>query len=298
MASTITLGNILAQVDNLIAADDDELSELARYRLIKAAVERYSTDLPDKYSEDEVGDAGKYYKLTGTSAVLANWVEGFSRITAIEYPAATIAIDQWPNYLEPEDWRDDYFYGGDRYLWLPNHAPAATETMRITFTVPYGWTASATTQAVTQTAHGFVVGDYVYEESDKYFKAIDARIATHIITVKDINTFTAALLQTTIPVGDFFALCNLAAGMCCQAISAKYSRTNDPIINADSVGHTGRAAEFAQRAKDFIKLYLDHVGLAMGQDGGKSNQATGEFVDMDTVPGWPSGRQYIFHGGR
>jgi hypothetical protein len=296
--STIPLSLFLAQVDNLISADDDELSKLARYRMIKSAVERYSTDAPDTYYEDEVGDAGKYYKLTGTGAVLANWVEGFSRISSIEYPAATVASDEAPNYLEPEDWRDDYYFSAERYLYLPNHTPAATETMRIGFTIPYTWTASATTQAVTQTSHGFVVGDYVYEQNDKFHKSIDARIATHIITAKDTNTFTAALLQTNIPVGDFFALCNLAAGMCCQAISAKYSRTNDPTINADSVGHTTRAGEFSRRAKDFIGLYERHLGISGGENGAKITQAAGDFVDFDTAPGWPSNRGYIFHGDR
>lgn len=295
MASTIPLDLILAQVDNLIAADDDELSRLARYRMIKAAVERYSHDKPDVYYEDEAGAASKYYKLTGSSCVLAQWVDGFSQVRSIEYPAATIASNQAPNYLEPEDWNDSYAYAGDRYLYLPNHQPAATETMRIGFTVPYGWTASSTTRSVTQTAHGFAVGDTLYEVAERFYKAVDARIATHIVTAKTTDAFTAALLQTTIPVADFFGVCNLAAGMCCQAIAAKYSRTNDPTINADSVNHTSRAGEFQRRGAEFIKLYREQVGLGSDDN---SNQAAGDFIDWNSVPGWPAGRSYIFHGER
>lgn len=295
--STIPLSLFLAQVDNLISADNDELSQLARYRLIKSAVERYSIDAPDTIYEDEAGDGGRYYKLTGTSAVLAGWVEGFSRITGVEYPAATVASDEIPQYLAPEEYQDSYWFSSDRYLFFPNILPTASELMRIGYTVPYSWAASSVVSTATQTAHGFVVGDYLYEENDKFYKAIDARPATHIVTAKTSDTFSAALLQSNIPVGDFFAVCNLSAGMCCQAISAKYSRTNDPTINADSVGHTSRAGEFSRRAKDFIALYERHLGISGGESG-KSVSPGGDFVDMDTLPGWPSGRNYIFHGDR
>jgi len=292
----ITLDTFKAQVDNLLSADNNELAVLARYRNIKAALERYSRDMPDDYVEDEVGDGGKYYKLTGTSAVLANWIEGFSRVMEIEYPAVTIASDGTPVYLQPEDFRDDYWQGGDRYLFLPNHSPAATETMRIRFGVPYDWTASAVSTAVTQTAHGFVVNDYVYLDGSTWYEATDPRVATHKVTVVATDTFTAVQLQADPPVQDFFAVCHLAAGLCCQAISARYSRTSDSTINADAVDHRTRGDMFASRAKEFIKMYERHIGLGAPGEDGKAVQAAGAFVDWDTEPGWPTGRQYIFHG--
>jgi hypothetical protein len=136
----ISLAVFRAQVDGLLSADDDELSELSRERNIKAALERYSHDAPDEVTTDVTGDGGKYYAI-GTS--LTSFVEGFSRIVAIEYPAPTIASDEAPTYLEPEDWDDDYWASGVRYLWLPNLAPPNTEKLRIRFTAPYDWTASA-----------------------------------------------------------------------------------------------------------------------------------------------------------
>lgn len=126
---------ILAQVDYIISADDDELSAAARNEMIKAAIEQYSHDMPDVITEDEAGDGGKYYALTG----LASWSEGFSQIISIQYPAPTVASDEAPVYLDPDDWDADYWAGSPsvRYLYLPNHAPAATETMRIRYTAPY-----------------------------------------------------------------------------------------------------------------------------------------------------------------
>lgn len=284
----LSLVVFLAQVDGLLSASNDELSQLRRYRLIKSAVERYSGDAPDTIAEDEVGDGGKYYAISG----LASWVEGFSRVAAIEYPAQAVSSDAIPQYLEPEDWRDNYWASNVRYLFLPNHSPSATETMRITYTVPYEWTASSITTAVAQTAHGLSVNDYAYQDTS-WQKATDARIATHRVTaVADADNFTAALLEADIPTADFFAVCNLAAGLCCEAISTKFSRTNDATIAADSVHHISRAGEFARRAKEYIAMYDRHMGL-----GEKTPvQGTGDFVDWDTSPGWRPGRQFIFHG--
>jgi hypothetical protein len=141
MTTALTIFN--AQVDILIETDADIIATADVNEAIKAAVERYSKDAPDTSTEDVAGDAGRFYAL-GT--VLDNWTEGFSRIESIEYPAAAVASDETPVYLDAEDWRDDFWAEistvQTRHLYLPNHAPAATETMRITYTLPYLWTGS------------------------------------------------------------------------------------------------------------------------------------------------------------
>ena len=283
-----------AQVNNLIAGDTDILSQLARWRLEVSAIERYSNDAPDHYSEDVTGDAGKYYAMSN----LTNWSEGFSRVTQIEYPAATVASDETPQYLEPEDWQDDYWaeISGThtRHIWLPNHAPAATETMRITYTVPYAWTAGGSeSAAITQASHGFSVDDYVYLDGSIYTTAGDIRNATHqVTTVTDTSTFKVKILSTTTPQEDFFALCHLAAGLCCQAMAAGFSKSSDSTINLDAVDHRSKASEYSRRAREFFALYEKHLGLGAEQ----KVHAAGDFVDWDTAPGWPTGRKYVFHG--
>lgn len=286
----VSLAVFRAQVDGLIAASDTELSELRRERLIKSAVERYSTDKPDKITVDVSGDDGNYYEI---STSLTSWVEGFSRIDAIEYPAPTVASDEAPTYLDPEDWDDDYWDASKRYLYLPHHAPATGDKMRIRYTVPWLWVDSTITTVVEQIAHGFALNDYLYLE-DIWVKATDQRIATHKISVlTDVDNFTVELLEVDIVVADFFAVCNLSAGLCAQAISAKYSRTSDSTFSADSVDHLSRAQQWAARAKAFIALYEEHLGI--GADAG-DEQGTGDFVDWDTSPGWPGSRDYLFHG--
>lgn len=288
----ISLTVFRAQVDGLLSADDDELSQLRRERLIKAALERYSHDAPDEITTDVTGDGGKYYAI-GTS--LTSFVEGFSRILTIQYPAPAVASDEAPTYLEPEDWDDDYWASDVRYLWLPNLAPPATEALRIRFTAPYAWSASSVTEAVAKVAHGYVVDDYLYLEDFDWVEATDARIATHIVAaVADVDNYTRALLEVDPPVQDFFAVCDLAGGLCAQAIADKYSRTSDSTISADSVDHLSRADQWSRRARELIALYEQHLGLGDGE--GVNVQGAGEFVDWDTAPSWPRGRRYLFHG--
>ena len=294
---SILISVFLAQVDGLLAGDNDEMPQIERYRQIKAAIERYNSDTQPRAVGDVTGDAGRYYALTGASPVLSGWVDGFSRIEEIEYPAATVASDETPVYLERESWRDDYEASSVVYLYLPRHAPAATETMRITYVAPYVWAVSSTTTAVSQTAHGLSVEDYVYLNSaGSWVEAADARIATHRVTVvTDVDNFTAALLAIDVPTQDFFALCYLGAGLCCQAQAAKYAKASDSTIAADSTTHTTRTGEFARRATEFIGMYEAHLGIGAEQG---SVQGTGDFVDWDTAPGWPAGRGYLFHGNR
>jgi hypothetical protein len=227
------------RVDRLISADDDEITREARLSMVSAAIERYSYDRPDEVTEDITGDGGRYY---GIVAELASWSEGFSRIVAIEYPAPTVASDETPIYLDQEDWDDNYWDGSTRYLFLPNHAPAAAEALRVTYTAPY------------------------------------------ILSSGAYST----------PAQDFSAICNLAAGLTAQAIANKYSRTIDSTISADSVDHLSRADQWSRRARELMTLYTDYMGI--GGPDGTTQPGTGDFVDWDTAPGWPTGRRYLFHG--
>jgi hypothetical protein len=237
------MAQFLAQVDLLITADNDEFSSSNRETQIKAAVERYSRDKPDRLTKDITGDGGKFYNVTG----LTGWIEDFSEVLTIEYPPATVASDETPQTLSNEDWRDDYWDSTNRYIFFPNHAPASTETFRVTYLAPYPFASSA--------------------------------FAT--------------------PAQDFYAICNLAAGLICQALAAKYSRTTDSTIALDAVDHPSRGREFAARAKEFIALYEDQLGLkrtGAGREAARQEPPSGAFVDWDTAPGWPAQRDYLFHG--
>lgn len=294
----ISLTVFKAQVDEILQAAVEEISTAARQEMIKAAIERYSRDKPDERTEDLVGDAGKYYPLATS---LDHWSDGFSIIKAIQYPAPTIANDEQPVYLETKDWDDNYWaeVAGvqTRYLYLPNHAPAATEAMRILYTLPYTWVASATTTNMNQTAHGLSVDDYIYLSGTDYVASEDIRQATHRVTaVADADNFTMGGLVVNIPQQDFFAVCNLAACICCQSMAVRYSSSTDTTINADSTAHTSRATEFANRAKELCELYMSHLG--MGEDREAQTTPASAWVHWDLMPDIGAGRQYAFRRNR
>ena len=201
-------------------------------------------------------------------------------------------------YLVAGDWNEDYFDASNlRYLFLPNHAPALTETMRIEYTGAYTWTVSTTTISVTQTAHGLSVNDYIYKNEANVWVFTNSPMATHQVSaVGSVDTFTAKILASNIPEADFFPICNRAACLICFEISAKYSRTSDSTITLDSVSHTTRASEFRKAAKEFCGLYNSALGLGSGNGKGEGQyQPASEFVDFNTAPGYPGSRRWVFH---
>ena len=293
------LAEFLTQVQN--AAPQIDTTEMATIDLnqqIKQAVSAYSQDKPDIVSTDFSGDGGRFYALFAT---LTSYEDMFSRIKTISYIAATIADDELPNYLESADWDEDFFAGGIRYLFFPNHSPASTETVRVTYTTVYSWSAGTSTTAVNQTTHGFSVNDFVYLNSSSTWASAGTGstanlLATHqATTITDADNFTATALAISIPEVDFFAICNKAACLICRSISERYARTSDSTITADSVNHTTRSQLFSDRADEFCKLYADHMGINMDSDGNKIETGHAEFVTLPAQTYWPGSRRLLFH---
>lgn len=224
-----------ARVDiKLGGIPDAEYPSASRDEQIKAALERYSKDRPKEYVVDLTGDGGNYYEIATTT--FSEWVGGFSRVFSVEYPAAVVANDEAPTYLEDGDWRDDYYAGDKRYLYLPNNTPAATEKIRITYIVPYLLSGTPGT--------------------------------------------------TDTPAQDFDAICSLAAGLCCEALAAKYGQSMDPTLAADVVNYAEKTDFYARRAKELIALYEEHMGIEEGT------------APASVVSDWDVEETYLFHGRR
>jgi hypothetical protein len=132
-----TLHEFLIEVDKIITASDDEYSTVSREACIKTALNQYSQDRPNLSSTDVAGAGSRYYALTGGSPVISDWIDDFSRVRLIEYPAAVVANNEMPQLLDNSDWQQDYQAGGIKYLFLPNHSPASGETIRVLYTTPY-----------------------------------------------------------------------------------------------------------------------------------------------------------------
>lgn len=291
---SISIDLFKAQLDSMIDAIDKEMADYRRYWAVQEAVARYSVDRPDDYTEDVAGNDGRFYALTGGSSVLSYWVEGFSFVLSVEYPAATIASNETPVILDPDDFNDEYRSSGVRYLYFHAHSPGSTETMRIKYSQPYYWIAGGSASAVNQDGHGFSVNDFIYNDGTEWVQSPDnSYVQAHgqVTAAPDGDNFSYKSLYSEVPQIDFFAVCNLAACIAMEWLAAKYAKAADTTIGADSTTHTTRTTEFSNRSKEFCKLYSSHMGL----DQETKTPPAGDFVFWETEPNPTQSRRWLFH---
>jgi hypothetical protein len=101
----------------LVKGDNLPLGEPEKIFAIDTAVKKYSGHRPREISEDEVGNGTRDYAIS----LLAEWAEGFSEITGVEYPIDTPLIDdEWSIIHKPAGF----------YLRIAD-SPAASQSMRI-----------------------------------------------------------------------------------------------------------------------------------------------------------------------
>lgn len=123
----MTQQDYITAIGNLVGGDLP-LGEPEKIWAIGKAIKRYSKDRELQVAEDEVGNGGYDYALT----LLASWVEGFSAINKIEYPIINDLYDN-SNILTDDAWMI-YRKPTGKVIRLLEDQPAATETLRITYT--------------------------------------------------------------------------------------------------------------------------------------------------------------------
>lgn len=100
---------------------------------------------------------------------------------------------------------------------------------------------------------------------------------------------TLTTLADTIPVGDREPLACFAAAICCEQLAAFYSGGTDSTIQADSVESKSKAADYAARARNLRKRYLDELGID-----DKRNVPSGVVVNLQQNDS--RGQDRITHG--
>ena len=114
------------------------LAEADKQLAVSMAMKIHSKNKPLIVVEDETGDGGFDYAVTG----LALWSDGFSVIRAVEYPVDD--DDETPDVLADDEWSIYTKPAGD-VLRFANDKPAATESLRVTYTAIHTCTALACT---------------------------------------------------------------------------------------------------------------------------------------------------------
>lgn len=132
-----TLQDYITAIGHLVGGEIP-LGETEKIFAISAALKKYSAAKPRIVAEDEAGTGSFDYALT----LLAEWLEGFSAIRTVEYPvddasedASILSAGAWQIYQKP----------AGKYLRLLEDTPAATESLRITYTALHTCTDAACT---------------------------------------------------------------------------------------------------------------------------------------------------------
>jgi hypothetical protein len=113
---------------------------------VDMAVSKFSLDRPRVVVEDETTLTSPYVPIVGTGAVLASWVDGFSTIRRLEFPAGVVGPNHTPTYLEEgDDFEVGYRDATKTYLRLKTVVPTASEVLRVTYTAPHTHTDASNT---------------------------------------------------------------------------------------------------------------------------------------------------------
>ena len=95
----------------------------------------------------------------------------------------------------------------------------------------------------------------------------------------------------TIPETDFDGVCDLASSICCLALAAKYSQTEEPTVSADVIDYSRKADDYRNLAADLLAAYNRHIGRGPKEEIEKSGACT--FKDLDIVFPWQE--DYLVH---
>lgn len=70
---------------------------------------------------------------------------------------------------------------------------------------------------------------------------------------------TVSVSTSTIRDSDFDAVCSLGAALSCFDLSRRYAQDTESLIGADAVDRRGKSGKYADRARELLKEFKDHV---------------------------------------
>jgi hypothetical protein len=130
------VGKILAEYGVKFDQDFQDLArnldQDARDAAIQEAVMEYSKHRPRIMVMDVAGDGATYDIPLGTAPGPTDWIEDFSVVRQVEYPAG----EREPVYLEQDEWREYVKPTTGRVLRLIETTPATGESTRVTYSIP------------------------------------------------------------------------------------------------------------------------------------------------------------------
>jgi hypothetical protein len=116
------------------------------------------------------------------------------------------------------------------------------------------------------------------------------RLAFALPTATNVRvTYTVLRSADDIPDIDLHAFCSCAASYALEMLANAYAQTGDSTIAADVVNYRSKSSEFAARAKRYMQLYKDHMGIK------EDDTTPAATAIMDTSQKYPGGAERLTH---
>lgn len=300
----ITTSDLVKRKLNLTDADEilvdtDEIADS-----IDEAVKEYSRAKPREIIDHFAGQDEYDYDIAN---LLPNWVDDFSNIKDIEYPAG----EQAAEIIEDIDW--EIYKPDPREYSIADIESEATEIVLSTVAnalffkkhdciyikdetnSEINWAAAdGNTTTGVVTLKNAAANDY---ESATVSKRKVLRFPNHspaadeIIRVIYTATHTHSTDADTIPTIDYDAVVNLAAAIAALKVAAHFAKSADSSIGADAIDYITKAALWKDQADKYLGMYKEHLGIRDGEPA-----AASKTKDWDLT--YPWGSDYLFHGRR
>lgn len=147
-APTGTATKVRARLMDIAATNPNLATSSTLEEAIVNAVAKYGQDRPLRTVLDVTSQTSPYLPIVGSGALLTGWIDGFSSIERIEYPAAAVGANYTPTYLTVGDDWEYYQAPSIKYVRLKSVTPVASDIFRVSYFIrPVHTSASDTVPA-------------------------------------------------------------------------------------------------------------------------------------------------------
>lgn len=300
-----TKTEMITLVQSLLQISTSSLSSEDTEEAIDAALLHYSKDLPRDIYGQFAGQGEYNYDIAN---VLDEWIDDFSVIKDIEYPVGS----QSPEEIEDIDW-EVYDPDSSEYT-ISTASSAATSVTTATaaealffqqYNVVYiaddsnneiNWASAngnTTTGEITlknALSNAYTGGSVKQRKALRFLGYTPSSSEVVLVRYTTIHALTDSV--DTIPTANYRAFSYLCASLAALMISAKYAKSSNSSIGADSVDYLSKVDEWRKVSEYYLDQYQSNIGIPA--DG--TPLAASQTKDWDTFFAW--GSDYLFHNRR